>query len=435
MSLSSRAIRCQILSCTAKPQGEDGWFYHRDGLIWVEEGMIKVVGDFSDVKHQLPQTTPIEYYPEQLLVPGFIDMHVHYPQLEMIASYGEQLLDWLNRYTFPVEQKYQDFHYASQHAMRFLNQLISHGTTSALVFATSAKQSVDAFFEQAHALNMRMVSGKVLMDRHAPSGLCDSAQEAYDDSTALIEQWRGLGRLGYAVTPRFAPTSSPEQLEVAGSLLQEHPDTFLHTHLSENRTEIAWVAELFPTRLHYLDVYDHYGLVTDRSVFAHGIHLSELELDRLHHCGSTICHCPSSNLFLGSGLYPLQHINAQGVRSVLGTDVGGGTSLSMLSTMGDAYKVQQLAQHRLDPLQAFYMATLAGAEALHMEDKVGSLQVGLEADMVRLNLASTPIMAERMKHAKSIEDILFTLMILADDRAVEQTYIMGRPMKENPTAS
>lgn len=429
MSERTRIIRCQVLSCTAKPEADKGWFYYQDGVLWIEEGIIKLVGAYADVKHLLPSSMPIEHYSDQLLVPGFIDMHVHYPQMEMIASYGEQLLDWLNRYTFPVEQKYTDFDYASQHAKRFLSQLITHGTTTALVFATSSKQSVDAFFEQALHTNMRMVSGKVLMDRHAPSGLCDSPQLAYDDSSALINKWRDTGRLGYAVTPRFAPTSTPEQLEVAGSLLKEHPDTYLHTHLSENRSEIEWVGQLFPERAHYLDVYDHYGLVTDRAVFAHGIHLSDQELTRLHDCGSTLCHCPSSNLFLGSGLYPLQTINASGVRSALGTDVGGGTSLSMLSTMGDAYKIQQLAQHRLDPLQAFYMATLAGAEALDMTDKIGSLQVGREADMVRLDLHSTPIIRERMERADSVEDVLFALMILADDRAVAETYVMGRPMK------
>ena len=423
----SWALRCQILSCTAQPNEHEGWFYHSDGLIWVDDGFIKRVGSYSDLKVCLPSDIAIEHRPDHLLTPGFIDTHVHYPQLEMIAAYGTQLLDWLNRYTFPVELKYRDIDYATEQAGRFLDQLLANGTTTAMVFATSSVNSVDAFFTESLRRNLRMVSGKVLMDRHAPDELCDSAQSAYDDSSALINKWRGKGRLGYAVTPRFAPTSTDAQLEVAGALIKENGDAYLHTHLSENVDEIAWVGELFPDRQGYLEAYDHYGLVTDRSVFAHGIHLSEAEMDRLHECGSAVCHCPSSNLFLGSGLFPLKRLQKAGVTVTMGTDVGGGTSLSMLSTQGDAYKIQQLAGNLLKPLDAFYMATLAGAKALGLDDRIGALIEGYEADMVLIDLASTPVIEARMKQANHIEDVLFALSILGDDRSIAQTYIMGEP--------
>jgi guanine deaminase len=423
----SWALRCQILSCTAQPNEHKGWFYHSDGLIWVDDGFIKRVGSYSELKVCLPSDIAIEHRPDHLLTPGFIDTHVHYPQLEMIAAYGTQLLDWLNRYTFPVELKYRDIDYATEQAGWFLDQLLANGTTTAMVFATSSVNSVDAFFTESLRRNLRMVSGKVLMDRHAPDELCDSAQSAYDDTSALINKWRGKGRLGYAVTPRFAPTSTDAQLEVAGALIKENGDAYLHTHLSENVDEVAWVGELFPDSQGYLDTYDHYGLVTDRSVFAHGIHLSDAEMDRLHECGSAVCHCPSSNLFLGSGLFPLKRLQKAGVTVTMGTDVGGGTSLSMLSTQGDAYKIQQLAGNLLKPLDAFYMATLAGAKALGLDDRIGALIEGYEADMVLIDLASTPVIEARIRQANHIEDVLFALSILGDDRSIAQTYIMGEP--------
>ena len=424
----SLALRCQILSCTSQPIEDEGWFYHSDGLIWVVDGLIKRVGNYYDVKHHLPDDLLVEHRPEHLLIPGFVDTHVHYPQLEMIGAYGTQLLDWLNRYTFPVELKYRDFDYASQQAEFFLDQLMANGTTTALVFATSSVNSVDAFFTESLRRNLRMVSGKVLMDRHAPNPLCDTAQSAYDDSSALIDKWRSQGRLGYAVTPRFAPTSTDAQLAVAGALIKENSDAYLHTHISENVDEIAWVGELFPDHQGYLDTYDHFGLVTDRSVFAHGIHLSDAEMKRLHDCGSAVCHCPSSNLFLGSGLFPFKRLKQAGVNVTMGTDVGGGTSLSMLSTQGDAYKIQQMAGNVLRPLEAFYMATLAGAKALGLDDRIGALVEGYEADMVLLDLTSTPVIEARMKRADHIEDRLFALSILGDDRSVAQTYIMGKPV-------
>jgi guanine deaminase len=427
----NRILRAQILSCTAKPQGESGWFYLSDGVIVISDGIISQVGSFTDLKATIPADIPVEHFPDQLIIPGMIDLHVHYPQLEMIGAHGEQLLDWLNRYTFPTELKYRDKTYASEKAEWFLEQLLKQGTTTALVFATSSSESVDAFYEAAYARNLRMVTGKVLMDRNAPDQILDDAQGSYDASQALIERWQGKGRLGYAITPRFAPTSTEQQLELAGDLLKKYPSTYLHTHLAENRAECEWVSELFPAQRSYLDVYDHFGLVTDRSVFAHGIHLDKQDLERMHQCDATICHCPSSNLFLGSGLFPLKAIRETGVRVTLGTDVGAGTSLSQFTTQSDAYKVQQLQGASLGAMDALYLATLAGAEALHYQDKIGSIEVGKEADILRINLNATAILSERTKQSESIEDTLFSLMILGDDRAVAETYILGEPTRKS----
>lgn len=406
---------------------EPVWEYLPDAILWIDQGRVKALADAASMLQQLPPGVEVEHYPNQIVIPGLIDMHVHYPQLEMIAAYGTQLLDWLNTYTFPVELKYSDKDYASRQARAFLDQLLAQGTTTALVFATSSVNSVDAFFEQAQARNLRMLSGKVLMDRHAPDALCDSAERAYDESAQLIERWQGVGRLGYAVTPRFAPTSTEAQLRAAGQLLHDYPQTYLHTHLSENRDECAWVAELFPTSRSYLGVYQEQGLVTDRSVFAHGIHLDDQDHHSLASAGATLCHCPSSNLFLGSGLFSVNGALRAGVKVGVGTDVGGGTNLSMLSALGDAYKVQQMAGEGLTPQQALYLATLGAARALKLDDKIGNFAVGKEADCVLLDPQALPQLKLRLENEIDIEALLFALMILADDRAVKQTWVMGVP--------
>lgn len=406
---------------------EPKWSYLPDAILWIADGRVKQLGPAQLIAQQLPDGAQIEHYPDQILIPGLIDMHVHYPQLEMIAAYGTQLLDWLNRYTFPVEQKYADKSYAARQASAFLDQLLAQGTTTALVFATSAVSSVDAFFEEAHARNLRMISGKVLMDRHAPAALCDTAVRAYDESAELIERWRGVGRLNYAVTPRFAPTSTDAQLRAAGELLQDYPETYLHTHLAENVDECAWVAELFPSSRSYLDAYAKSGLVTDRAVFAHGIHLDQQDHRCLADAGSTLCHCPSSNLFLGSGLFSINGALRAGVQVGVGTDVGGGTSLSMLSTLGDAYKVQQMAGESLTPQQALYLATLGAARALHLDTKIGNFEVGKEADCVLLDPQAIPQLQLCLENPIEIEALLFALMILGDERAVKQTWVMGEP--------
>lgn len=426
---SDRFIRSRIIHFPDKAGTalDAKWHYFDDAILWISKGRVKALDTTENLRRQLPPDAEIEHYPDQILIPGLIDMHVHYPQLEMIAAYGTQLLDWLNRYTFPVELKYAEKEYASKQAGRFLDQLLAQGTTTALVFATSAPSSVDAFFEQAQARNLRMLSGKVLMDRNAPAALCDSATRAYDESAALIERWQNVGRLGYAVTPRFAPTSTPEQLSAAGKLLADYPQTYLHTHLAENLDECAWVAQLFEQSRSYLDVYAQVGLVTDRAVFAHGIHLDRQDHACLANAGASLCHCPSSNLFLGSGLFSINTALRAGVSVGVGTDVGGGTNLSMLSTLGDAYKVQQMAGESLNPQQALYMATLGAARALQLDDKIGNFEVGKEADCVLLDPSALPQLQLRLESEMSIEDLLFSLMILADDRAVKQTWVMGEP--------
>lgn len=425
----NRCIRAAILhfpdSCGSAL--EPDWEYLPDGLLWIVDGRVKRLGSAEAVLLELPQNSEIEHYPDHILIPGLIDIHVHYPQLEMIAAYGTQLLEWLNRYTFPVEQKYANKHYASRQAGAFLDQLLAQGTTTALVFATSAVSSVDAFFEQAQQRNLRMLSGKVLMDRHAPEALCDTPERAYDESAELIERWRGVGRLDYAVTPRFAPTSSDAQLNAAGQLLSDYPDTYLHTHVAENVDECAWVADLYPDSRSYLDVYAQAGLVTDRAVFAHGIHLDDQDHSALAEAGSTICHCPSSNLFLGSGLFSINGALNAGVQVGVGTDVGGGTNLSMLSTLGDAYKVQQMAGEGLTPQQALYLATLGAARALQLDAHIGNFEVGKEADCVLLAPERIPQLKLRLEHSIEIEELIFALMILGDERAVRQTWVMGEP--------
>jgi len=405
------------------------WQLFEDGILWIEQGRVKALGSADEILPTLPAVVSVEHYPGQILIPGLIDLHVHYPQLEVIAAYGTQLLDWLNRYTFPAELRYKDTAYAKTQAQRFVDQLLAQGTTTALVFATSAKSSVDAFFEAALARNVRMISGKVLMDRHAPEGLCDTAESAYEESAELIERWQGTGRLSYAVTPRFAPTSTRAQLDAAGRLLQEYPESYLHTHLAENRDECQWVAELFPESRSYLDVYERSGLVSDKSVFAHAIHLDQQDHSSLSRARSTLCHCPSSNLFLGSGLFNIRAALDAGVQVGIGTDVGGGTSLSMLSTLGDAYKIQQLAGETLSPELALYLATLGAARALGLEHEIGNFGVGKEADCVLLNPANMPQLEARLEHSMTLSETLFALMILGDERAVSQTWVMGEPVK------
>ena len=424
-----KAWRSAILHCTANPTEvgtEQAFEYFEDGLLVVKDGIIQALGNAEEQIALLDSTIEVEHHPDALIVPGFVDTHIHYPQSDMIASYGEQLLDWLNNYTFPEESKFADKQYASDVAERFIAELLRNGTTTALVFGTVHKQSVDAFFEAALPLNLRMICGKVMMDRHAPDYLTDTPETAYKDSKELIERWHNHGRLHYAVTPRFAPTSTSEQLSAAGKLLSEYDDLYMHTHLSENRQECSWVQELFPDSKNYLEVYDQHQLLSERSVFAHGIHLCDQEYNRLSETGSAIAFCPTSNLFLGSGLFNLEKAELHKVNVGMGTDVGGGTSFSMFSTLNEAYKVIQMQGQNLDPIKSFYLATLGGAKALRLDDKVGNLAVGSEADFVILDKQATPLLSKRLERAKDIKDILFALMILADDRAIQATYAMGQ---------
>ena len=399
-----------------------------DGAVLCRGGLIEAAGPYAEIARTLPPGTEVHDHRGRLIAPGFIDLHTHYVQTGVMGAYGRQVLDWLTDYVFAEEHRFDDAAYAAQSAAFFCRELLRNGTTTAMVFGAVQPQSADALFEQALRLNMRMVAGKVLMDRHAPQTLLDTAQSAYDDSKALIARWHGKGRLGYAVTPRFAPTSTPAQLEAAGALVREHPGVFMQTHLSENEREVGWVGELFPGARDYLDVYDRYGLVGDRSVFAHGIHLSEREFARLHEAGAAIAHCPTSNLFLGSGLFELNAAKAAGrpVRVGLGSDVGGGTSLSLLQTAGEAYKVGQLHGQGLNAAQALYLMTLGGAQALGLADRLGSLQAGMEADIVVLDPQATPLIAQRTARSQSLLETLFVLMAMGDDRCVHSTYVAGQ---------
>lgn len=428
MTSPVKAYRAAILHSIADPAVvgvEQSYEYFEDGVLVVDNGQVAKVGHAADL---LPSLKGVEIteYRDALITPGFIDTHIHYPQTGMIASYGEQLLDWLNTYTFPTEQQFADKAHASDVAGIFLKELLRNGTTTALVFGSVHKQSVDAFFEAAEELNLRMIAGKVLMDRNAPDYLTDTPESGYADSKELIERWHGKGRLHYAVTPRFAPTSTPEQLTLAGQLLGEYPDLYMHTHLSENRKEIEWVKALFPERKGYLDVYDHYKLIGARSVFAHGVHLCDDECKRLAETGSAVAFCPTSNLFLGSGLFDLNKLEEHGVRVGLGTDVGAGTSFSQLQSLNEAYKVMQLQGKKLDPFKSLYLATLGGANALYLDDKLGNFKSGKDADFVVLDYNATPLISYRMKQAKTLDEKLFALTMLGDDRAIKETFAAGQ---------
>jgi len=407
----------------------------------VEDGRVKDLGDYAALGEKYAHVS-IEEYGDRLIMPGFIDTHIHYPQVEMIAAYGEQLLEWLEQYTFPTETKFKDKAYAQKVAAVFISELLRNGTTTALVFATVHPESVDAFFEEAEQRHLCMISGKVLMDRNAPQELCDTPESAYEDSKALIQKWHKKGRLRYAVTPRFAATSSEEQLRYAGQLLNEFPDVHLHTHLSENVNEVAWVKELFPECNGYLDVYDQAGLVKERSLFAHGVQLTDAEFQRLFEANAAIAFCPTSNLFLGSGLFKLEQAKSCDcpIKVGLGTDIGAGTSFSMLQTANEAYKVSQLRNQKLSPFKALFLATLGGAKALCIDDRLGNFEIGKEADFVVLNPRSTPLMAFRNAHPTpetlhALTDRLFSLIMMGDDRTVEATYILGDRAYFSPVSS
>lgn len=420
-----RVYRSRIFTPVRDPfaDGLDGsyrWF--DDGFLAVDdEGRIAGVGAWEDA----PAGEVIDLS-SRIITPGFIDTHLHAPQIEMIGSYGGHLLEWLNRYTFPTERKFADPVHARRVARAFYDELLRHGTLTALIFSTVHATATDIFFEEAEARGFRGIIGKAMMDRNAPEYLLDaSAQQSYDDCRALLEKWHGRGLLRYAITPRFAPTSTPEQLELAGQLKREFPDAWVHTHISENRNEVQWVQELFP-EAEYADVYDHYGLLGERTVLAHGVWLTPEELELIATRRSRISHCPNSNLFLGSGLFPLHRVLDAGVIVGLGSDIGAGTTPSLFNAMADAYKVQQVQGVSLSPFHLWYLATLGGARALTLDAETGSLEPGKSADFLVLDLSATPLLALRTGHADSAEDLLAGLIFMGDDRAVEQSFIAGR---------
>ena len=424
-----QAIRGAILHCLDDPGDalhSTNVEFYEDGLLLVDDGRVRRLGHASVLLSELPEGIDVQDYSGKLILPGFIDSHIHFPQTDMIASYGEQLLDWLEKYAFPTERRFEDADHAAEVAGFFLDELLRNGTTTALVLGTVHPQSVDAIFEAARAKNLRLIAGKVLMDRNCPDYLQDTPDTAYHDSKALIERWHRRGRLLYAITPRFAPTSSAAQLERTSQLAREYPDAYMHTHVAENKAEVNWVAELFPESRSYLDVYDHYGLLRERSVFAHCIHLDRTDRERMAETGAAMAFCPSPNLFLGSGLFDFAAAKDLGIRVGLGTDVGGGTNFSQLRTLSEAYKVTQLKGQKLAPLQALYLATLGSAKALYLDDKIGNFVLGKEADFVVLDWQSAPLLSRRVEVATDIVEKIFALIMLGDDRAIFATHIMGR---------
>jgi guanine deaminase len=430
-----QAFRAHVLHCLGDPASHAGALEDfPDGLLIVKDGHIAEIGPASELLSKLPSGTACTDHRGHYLVPGFIDTHVHYPQTDIIASHGAQLLDWLERYTFPAEAAFADPAHAAEVAEFFLDQLLANGTTTALVFATVHPASVDAILGAARARGMRLIAGKCLMDRHCPDFLRDTAEGGIADSRALIEKWHGRDRLGYAVTPRFAPASTPEQMRLAGELFRAWPDLHLQTHVAENQAEVAWAARLYPEARSYLDVYERHGQLGPRSVLAHCIWLDDTDRARMAATGAAISFCPSSNLFLGSGLFDLAAARRHGVRVGLGTDVGGGTSFSLLHTVADAYKVLQLQGQTLSAAEALYLATLGGARALYLEERLGNFAPGKEADFIALDPAATPLLARRTARAADLEEALFAILMLGDDRAVAATYLMGREAHIRPQA-
>lgn len=428
--MSTVALRADFLHCLRDP-GLDGADTQavevmRDGLLLMHAGRIERLAPAAVMLPTLGPAVEIVDRRGLLAVPGFVDTHVHFPQVDVIASYGSQLLDWLERYTFPEERRFADAAHAQTAASFFLDRLLENGTTTASVFCTVHPGSVDAFFTASQARGLLMVAGKCLMDRHAPDGLRDDTLGGIEESRQLIERWHGQGRSRYSITVRFAVTSTPAQLAAAGQLAAAHPSVHVQSHVAENRDEVAWVARLFPERRSYLDVYDHYGLLRERAVYAHCIWLDDTDRARMAASGTAASFCPTSNLFIGSGLYDLPQAIAAGHRIGLGTDVGGGTSYSMLRTLAEAYKVQQLQGHSMHPAYALYLATLGGARSLYLDDRIGQFTPGRDADLVLLDPTATPLLARRTGLREDALDTFFALMTLGDDRAIRETWAAGR---------
>ncbi len=424
-----QAFRGSFFHCLADPgpHTDAAAIEHiEDGLLLVEDGRIQQLGNAGELLPTLGDDVGVVDHSGKLILPGFIDCHVHFSQVDIIASYGEQLLDWLNRYAYPAEMKFSDEEHASSVAEFFLDELLRNGTTTAVVFATVFPQSVDAIFAAAQTRGMRLIAGKVLMDEHCPEELRDDPESGYADSNALIEKWHGQDRLGYAITPRFALTSSEAQLEAAGKLAAEYPETWVHTHLAENNEEVDTIAAQFPWSRSYLDVYDHFGLLRKRSLFAHCLHLDETDRRLMAEKGGAGAFCPTSNLFLGSGLFDLAAMTDAGVDFGLATDVGGGTSLSLLKTMSEAYKVLHLQGQSLPASRALYLATLGAAKALDLDDCIGNFTEGKEADFIVLDPNASHITARRAESAMTFDELLFSLIFLGDDRNIAETYVMGQ---------
>ncbi|KPA22048.1 Guanine deaminase [Shimia sp. SK013] len=428
---AAKLLLGQTLSFEGNPfetAAADAARHERRGAVLIRDGRIAAVGTSDALRAAHPQADVTDYG-DALLCAGFVDAHVHYPQTGIIASWGKRLIDWLNSYTFPEEMRFGDRAYADQIANTYLDLTANHGTTTTVSYCTIHPESVDAIFSAAQTRGQRIVAGKTCMDRNAPDGLRDTAQSAYDDSKALIAKWHGVDRLDYAITPRFSPTSTPEQLRALGDLWAEHPDCLMQTHLSEQTDEIEWVLGMFPDARDYLDTYEAFGLLGEKGLYGHAIHLEPRERARLREVGAGLIHCPTSNTFIGSGLFEMQSLMDEGQRVGLATDTGGGSSFSMLRTMAAAYEVAQLRHTPLHAAQLMWLATQGSARSLHMEDKIGNLAAGMEADIVVLDLSSTPDIAQRSSRANDIWEAIFPTIMMGDDRAIKATWINGQPVK------
>ncbi|MDE0523108.1 MAG: guanine deaminase [Boseongicola sp.] len=398
------------------------------GGVLVEDGLIAAIGPGDDLLRAHPDATVTDMG-SRLLTAGLVDSHAHYPQTSIIASWGKRLVDWLNTYTFPEEARFSDAAYARETAGRYLDLTLMNGTTTVCSYCTIHPESVDAFFVEARKRGLRAVAGKTCMDQNAPDNLRDTVQSSHDDSKRLLERWHGVDRLGYAITPRFSPTSTPEQLEALGALWAEHPDCLMQTHLSEQTDEVAWALSLHPDARDYLETYEMHGLLGEGALYGHAIHLTERERTRISEAGASVVHCPTSNTFIGSGLLDLAGLAACGVRTALATDTGGGSSFSMLHTMAAAYEIAQLRGTALHPAQLYWLATAGSARAMRLDEKIGRLAPGLDADLIALDLASTPEIAQRADRAEDIWEALFPTIMMGDDRAVAQVWIAGRAIR------
>lgn len=432
-------IRGRLLSFRREPEhagDRESYLYEEDGALLVRDGKIAAVGAYGEVKPKAgTETSEIDHRPH-LILPGLIDCHVHFPQMQVIASYAANLLEWLNTYTFPEECRFVESAHAQRIATQFFDEFLRQGTTTAVAYCSVHKASADAFFAESLKRGTLMIGGKVMMDRNAPQGLLDTPQLGYDETRAVIEQWHGKGRNHVAITPRFAITSTPEQMAMTQKLAEEFPDLHIQTHLSENHDEIRYTCELYPDAIDYTDIYARYGLMRKKALFGHAIHLSDREADAMAESGAVAVHCPTSNLFLGSGLFPLKAIQRREkpVAVAVATDIGGGSSYSMFKTMDEAYKIQQLLGERLNPLESFYHMTLGNAVALDLADRIGTLDAGTDADIVVLNAAATPAMRLRMETVTSLSEELFLLQTLGDDRSVVETYVAGKASKPGAEA-
>jgi guanine deaminase len=417
----------QVLSYHGDPfvVGPDAVRVDPNGGVVMLGGEIVATGDANSLRRDWPQAT-ITDHGRALISPGFVDAHVHYPQTAIIASWGKRLIDWLNTYTFPEEMRFSDPTYAAEIANRYFDLTLSHGTTTVCSYATIHPTSVDAFFNAAQSRGLRAYAGKTCMDRNAPPGLQDTAKSAYDDSKRLLQKWHGQDRLSYVITPRFSPTSTPNQLSALGALWAENQSCLMQTHLSEQTDEIAWVKILYPTARDYLDTYESHGLLGMGGLYGHAIHLEPREVDRLTEMGAALIHCPTSNSFIGSGLFDMQGTIARGLRVGLATDTGGGSSFSMLRTMAAAYEIAQLRGVSLHPSQLWWLATQGSARALRAEGKIGNIAKGMEADLVVIDLASTPGIEQATRRSESLWQSVFPTIVMGDDRAIKAVYIAGK---------